>query len=197
MTKKLVLATKNTGKIVEIRHLLQDKYDEIVSASDLGIQVDVEEDGNSFEENAIKKALAISEHTDGDVLADDSGLQVDALQGAPGIRSARFAGEHATDEQNNALLLEKMKNVDNRNAQFVCCIVIARKGKVLLSVEGKVRGEIAKEASGTQGFGYDPLFFIPESRMTFAEISMDDKNKISHRAMALKKLQEELQKYEQ
>lgn len=188
--KRLVLATNNQGKVAEIRELLSSSYDEIVTLADLGLDVKVEEDGDNFEANAIKKAVEISRRVEGDVLADDSGLSVAALGGRPGVRSARFAGENATDAQNNALLLEQMKGVKDRRAQFVCCIVLASGGKVKYSVEGTVDGEIAGELAGSGGFGYDPLFFLPESDMTFAEISLDDKNRISHRAVALRKLQE-------
>ena len=187
---RLVLATTNRGKVAEIEELLKESYDEIVTAAELGIHVDIVEDGENFEANAIKKAVEISKLTEGDVLADDSGLSVKALGGRPGVRSARFAGEEATDAENNALLLEQMRGVTDRSAQFVCCIVVASGGRVKFSVEGTVDGVIGEEPAGEGGFGYDPLFFLPDSDMTFAEISMDDKNQISHRAVALKKLQE-------
>lgn len=188
--KRLVLATTNPGKLAEIKELLGSRYDEIVTPKDLGLDIQVEEDGSTFEENAMKKALEISEHVEGDVLADDSGLSVDALGGRPGVRSARFAGEDATDAENNALLIEEMRGVKDRSARFVCCLVLANAGKVKYSVEGTVEGVIAEEPAGGGGFGYDPLFFLPDSEMTFAQISIDDKNKISHRAVALRKLQE-------
>ena len=130
---------------------------------------------------------------EGDVLADDSGLSVTALGGRPGVRSARFAGEQATDAENNALLLEQMRDEKDRSARFVCCVVLARNGEVKFSVEGSVEGEIAREPAGGAGFGYDPLFFLPEADMTFAQISLDEKNRISHRAIALKKLQKLVQ----
>lgn len=191
--KRLVLATGNPGKVAEIKELLRGRYDEIVTLRDLGLDIEVEEDGANFEENAIKKAVEISKQVDGDVLADDSGLSVTALGGRPGVRSARFAGENASDAQNNALLLEQMRGVEDRSAEFVCCIVLANSGKVKYSVEGRVRGEIADELAGGGGFGYDPLFFLPEEDMTFAQISLEDKNKISHRSIALKKLQQLVQ----
>lgn len=191
--KRLVLATGNPGKVAEIKELLRGRYDEIVTLRDLGLDIEVEEDGANFEENAIKKAVEISKQVDGDVLADDSGLSVTALGGRPGVRSARFAGENASDAQNNALLLEQMRGVEDRSAEFVCCIVLANSGKVKYSVEGRVRGEIADELAGGGGFGYDPLFFLPEEDMTFAQISLEDKNKISHRSIALKKLQQMVQ----
>lgn len=188
--KRLVLATTNPGKIAEIEELLRGRYDEIVTPRDLGLDIKVAEDGATFEENAIKKAVEISKAVEGDVLADDSGLSVSALGGLPGVRSARFAGEEATDAENNALLLEEMRGVRDRSAKFVCCLVMANGGKVKYSVEGTVEGVIADELAGEGGFGYDPLFFLPDSDMTFAEISMDDKNQLSHRAIALRKLQE-------
>ena len=173
--KQLIIATNNQGKVREIKAILGDFYDEIKSLKDAGIAVDVVEDGDSFHANARKKAVEISEMVEGDVLADDSGLCVEALDMAPGIYSARFSGEGATDEKNNAKLLSLVKEQENRRAWFVCALVLANGGKEKLYV------------------GYDPLFYVEEYGQTFAEIPPEVKNKISHRAKALKKLQEKVQ----
>ena len=190
--KRLIIATNNQGKVREIKAILSGFYDEILSLKDAGINHDVVEDGNSFHENARKQAVEISEMVDGDVLADDSGLCVEALDGAPGIYSARFSGEGANDEKNNAKLLSLVKDKENRRAWFVCALVLANGGKEKLYVEEKAEGRIIDEPKGENGFGYDPLFYVEEYGQTFAEIPAEIKNKISHRAKALGKLQEEV-----
>lgn len=188
---RLVLATGNSGKIKEIEQILEGAYDEIVTAEDLGIDMSqIEEDADTFEGNAEKKAVAVSLKVDGDVLADDSGLEVPVLGGAPGVRSARFAGDNADDAANNAKLLELLKGKKDRKARFVCCMVIANGGIVKHVVEGHVGGELLETPRGKNGFGYDPLFFYPEGDMTFAELPMEKKNEVSHRANALRKLKE-------
>lgn len=190
--KKLVIATNNQGKVREIKKILDGVYDEIQSLKDAGIQADIVEDGNTFYENARKKALEISKIVDSDVLADDSGLCVEALQGAPGIYSARFAGENATDAENNQKLIELIKNVppSKRQAKFVCSIVMARAGAEMLHVEGEAYGEIVTKPRGEGGFGYDPLFYVQKYGQTFGELDADIKNRISHRARALARLKE-------
>jgi XTP/dITP diphosphohydrolase len=192
--EKLVIATNNQGKVREIKALLEGVYKEIVSLRDAGIVADVVEDGDSFYENARKKAIEISRMVDCDVLADDSGLCVEALGGAPGIYSARFAGEDATDEENNCKLIGLAKNIPagKRQAKFVCAIVMVRGGRELLHVEGEVYGEIVLKPRGTGGFGYDPLFYVEAYNQTFGELESDIKNKISHRARALARLKEAL-----
>lgn len=192
--KKLLIATNNQGKVREIKKILDGVYDEILSLKDAGIQADVVEDGNTFYENARKKALEISRIVEYDVLADDSGLCVETLQGAPGIYSARFAGEDATDAQNNQKLVELVKNVPpgKRQAKFVCSIVMAREGAEMLHVEGEVYGEIVTKPRGEGGFGYDPLFYVQKYNQTFGELDADIKNRISHRARALARLKEAL-----
>ncbi len=187
---KLYIATNNQGKVREIKAILDRFYDEILSLKDAGIVADVVEDGDSFHANAAKKAIEISRMTDADVLADDSGLCVDALGGAPGIYSARFAGEGATDAQNNEKLIAAMQGKQDRGAQFVCALVLARAGKELLYVEDIARGELLDAPQGENGFGYDPLFYVPEYQQTFAQISAEIKNRISHRAKALMRLKE-------
>ena len=191
--KQLIIATNNQGKVREIKAILGDFYDEIKSLKDAGIAVDVVEDGDSFHANARKKAVEISEMVEGDVLADDSGLCVEALDMAPGIYSARFSGEGATDEKNNAKLLSLVKEQENRRAWFVCALVLANGGKEKLYVKERAEGKIIDEPRGENGFGYDPLFYVEEYGQTFAEIPPEVKNKISHRAKALKKLQEKVQ----
>ena len=192
--KRLIIATNNQGKVKEIKAILGDFYEEILSLKDAGIVHDVVEDGTSFHENARKKAVEISKMVEGDVLADDSGLCVDALDGAPGIYSARFSGEGATDEKNNQKLLEDLTGKQDRTARFVCALVLANAGKEKLYVEASAEGEILEEARGENGFGYDPLFYVAEYDQTFAEIPAEVKNKISHRAKALQLLKKEVEK---
>ncbi len=190
--KKLVIASNNQGKIREIKAILKGFYDEILSLKDAGIDVDVVEDGTTFHQNAAKKAIEISEITDGDVLADDSGLCVDALDGAPGVYSARFSGEGADDIRNNAKLIEMMQGKENKRARFVCALVLARKGKELLYVEEFAEGLLLDAPRGENGFGYDPLFLDERHNLTFAELPPEIKNEISHRAKALERLKEEV-----
>lgn len=188
----VVIATKNQNKIEEIKQILKDTEFRVISSNELKDLPDVVEDGLTFEENARKKALSIAKLTGRLTLADDSGLEVDALNKRPGVYSARYAGEDATPQENNKKLLKELKNVPvkKRTARFVCVIAIARpSGKVSIA-EGKCEGMIAKELRGQEGFGYDPLFIIPEHNKTFAELGSDVKNQISHRAIALKKATE-------
>ena len=193
--KKLIIASNNQGKIKEIKAILNGYYDEVLSLKDAGIDIEVVEDGNSFHENAAKKAIEISKIVEGDVLADDSGLCVDALDGAPGIYSARFFGEGATDEKNNEKLLELLHGKGTRNAQFVCAIVLANSGAEKMYIEEKAEGIILDAPRGDNGFGYDPLFYNEEYKQTFAELSAEIKNKISHRAKALAVLKEKVAEY--
>ncbi len=191
---KLLIATNNQGKVREIKKILNGVYCEILSLKDAGIDVEVVEDGNSFYENARKKAITISALVDCDVLADDSGLCVDALNGAPGIYSARFAGENATDEDNNNRLIDMIKKVpkEKRQAKFVCSMVMARAGREMMHVEGEVYGAILTKPRGKGGFGYDPLFYVERYLKTFGELDADIKNNISHRARALAGIREAL-----
>jgi XTP/dITP diphosphohydrolase len=191
----VVLATKNRNKIKEIKKILgvMDTASRIYTLDDFPAFADIVEDGKTFEENALKKATIIAKATGMTAIADDSGLEVDALNGAPGIYSARFAGENADDVANNEKLLEEMKNVpdDKRTARFVCCIALASSEEVK-TFTGYAEGKIGREPRGETGFGYDPLFYLKGSDKTFAEISGDKKNSISHRAMALRELQKYL-----
>lgn len=184
---KIFLATGNKKKIDEIVKILKDDNIEILSIKD-GIEIpEVVEDGDTFEENSRKKALEIAKFTGMITIADDSGLCVDALGGAPGVYSARYSGENATDATNNKLLIENLKGIENRKAKFVCVITLAKSTGETYSFRGEFEGEIVDEARGTDGFGYDPHFYVKEYDKTLAEIP-EIKNKISHRAKALEKL---------
>ena len=189
---KIVVATKNKGKIREIKAILSDERYEVLSMSDLGIDVEVEENADTFTGNATKKAVEIMKLCNEITLADDSGLVVEALNGAPGVYSARYAGEHGDDLQNNLLLLKNMENETNRKAKFVCAMALAFPNGKIINVEGEFHGLIDYEMKGTGGFGYDVLFYLPEYGMTSAEISSEEKNKISHRSKALQLIKDKL-----
>lgn len=186
---ELVLATRNLGKKREIKRILKPLGLDMRGIDEFPDAPETEETGKTFEENAILKAIAIAEFTKSIVLADDSGLEVDALGGKPGIFSARFAGEEANDFGNNQKLLSEMENVPQgqRYARFVCSIAIAVPGKLIGTLSGVCDGEIATCSRGQGGFGYDPLFIVRDYNLTFAELNVDIKNKISHRAKALEK----------
>lgn len=186
MNKTLLVSTRNAHKVAEIREILGAGF-EVLDLSAIAGVGEVEETGVTFEENATLKALAVSGHFDGWVIADDSGLEVDALRGAPGVWSARFSGPGATDASNRALLLEKLEGVrgKDRLARFRCVIVLARAGRKLASFSGSVEGVIINQEKGSGGFGYDPLF-VPEGHCeTFAQLGSEVKNALSHRARAL------------
>jgi XTP/dITP diphosphohydrolase len=191
----LYACTSNAGKLREFLHAaaVSGIYGfAIETLPGIRTIVPPEENGETFEDNSRLKALYYSRFTDGFVFADDSGLEVDALQGAPGVRSARYAGEHATDAQNNALLLERLDAASDRTGRFVCVISLAHKGRVLHTVRGSVEGEMLREPRGSNGFGYDPLFFCPAIGKTLAEATEDEKFKVSHRGNALRALFERL-----
>lgn len=190
----LVIATKNNNKIKEIKDILKDIHIDILSLANLEINVEVIEDGATFEENAYKKAYEIMKIVNMPTLADDSGLEVDALNGAPGVLSARFAGSHGDDIKNNEKLLKLMENVpkDNRGAKFVCAIAVAYPDGKRIIVRGEIKGYIGYEPSGDNGFGYDPVFVVPEYNKSFAELGSNLKNLISHRGKALEQLKETL-----
>lgn len=184
--KKLLFATKNLHKIRELSEILRDF--EINSAfAENNITDDVEETGSTFEENAKIKAEYLSKFTKKPVIADDSGIEVEYLKGAPGIYSARYAGIYATDEENNKKLLTELKGVSNRNAKYVCVIDLAQEGKTIKTFRGEVKGRIALEPKGENGFGYDPIFLTGDGR-TMAELSSEEKHKISHRRRAVELL---------
>ncbi|MGN0601317.1 MAG: RdgB/HAM1 family non-canonical purine NTP pyrophosphatase [Oscillospiraceae bacterium] len=191
---KLIIASNNKGKIREFRQLLSPLGYDVVSQSEAGVNIEVEETGTTFAENSALKARAIRKiKSDCAVLADDSGLVVDAVNGEPGVYSARYGGL-STDAERTALLLEKMRNVpdDKRTARFICCIHFIKANGEEFSVEGKCEGKIGYESVGENGFGYDPVFMYGDK--SFAQVSPDVKNSVSHRANALKALIEQLKK---
>ncbi|MBQ7896590.1 MAG: RdgB/HAM1 family non-canonical purine NTP pyrophosphatase [Oscillospiraceae bacterium] len=189
---KLIIASNNAHKLVEIKAILGDFFEEIQSLREAGIDHDTVEDGTTFMENAIKKAREIAEISGCCALADDSGICVDALGGAPGIYSARFSGVHGDDKANNRLLLQKLEGAESRKAHYTCAIALVRPDGSTVTAEGYLHGEIGFEEVGENGFGYDPLFILPELGCTTAQISSEQKNAISHRAVALKELVEKL-----
>ena len=196
----IILASRNKKKIRELKKIIEDG---IVSQEETAVNIltpddfpqceEVEEDGDTFEANAIKKAVYISKTTGLTAIADDSGIVVDALDGAPGVYSARYAGEDSDDMANNRKLLEEMKNIpdEKRTARFACCIALS-KGDEVQTFMGYVEGKIGTENRGENGFGYDPLFFPEDHVRTFAEMSDEEKHSMSHRGRALAKLQEYL-----
>jgi len=189
---KIVLASRNKKKIEELIRILKDINIELLSISDFPYLEEVEEDGKTFEENALKKARYVSQQTGLPALSDDSGLEVEALNGAPGVRSARYAGENATDEENIMKLLKEMRGIpdERRKARFVCCIALVFPDGQEYLFWGYVNGKITLEPRGNKGFGYDPVF-IPEGyNSTFAEMEPNVKDKLSHRREALDKLKE-------
>ena len=188
---KLIIASNNAHKLVEIKAILGDFFEEIQSLKEAGIDHDTVEDGTTFMENALKKAREIAEISGCCALADDSGICVDALDGAPGIYSARFSGVHGDDKANNRLLLEKLQGAESRKAHYTCAIALVRPDGSSVTAEGYLHGEIGFEEKGQGGFGYDPLFILPQG-CTTAELTAEEKNAISHRANALKKLVEKL-----
>ena len=189
---KLILASNNQKKLKEIIEILGDRFDEIVTLREAGIDHETVEDGETFLDNARKKAREIAELSGCCALADDSGICVDALGGAPGIYSARFSGEHGNDESNNALLLEKLRGVSDRTAHFTCVVVLRWPDGRELSAEGRLYGQIAYEPAGEGGFGYDPIFYLPDRGCTDAQLPPGEKNRISHRGKALRALLEKL-----
>ena len=194
LNKILVLATRNQGKILEFKELLSSFSVEVKSLQDFGPIPPVSEDGNTFEENAYKKAHTTAKILGFPVLADDSGLEVQALGGLPGVRSARYAGEEATDRENTLKLLEAMKGIVDRRASFKCVITIAVPRGPALTYEEDCEGEITHKMKGNQGFGYDPIFYYPPLKKTFAQMSVEEKNRVSHRGRAAAQLRDEFDK---
>ena len=189
--KTVVIASNNKNKIREFKSILNIDNVEFKSMSDIGFTDEIVEDGNSFKENALIKARTISKKFNVIAISDDSGLEVMALGGAPGIYSARYAGGH-DDEDNNALLLKNLKGVEDRRARYVCNICLYYPNDEYISVEEYCNGYIIDDRRGSGGFGYDPYFYVDEYKKTLAEVSLEDKNKISHRAKALRKLRDML-----
>nr|MBF0223640.1 XTP/dITP diphosphatase [Desulfobulbaceae bacterium] len=190
----LVLATKNQGKVKEFQEMFKGLPIELRSLNDFGPIPEVEEDGQTFDENSYKKAHFTAKVLGLPAISDDSGLVVEALDGAPGVYSARYAGENATDQDNIDKLLLDLKGVQNRKAAFECVVSIAVPSGPALTYEGRCEGEITEEIRGDGGFGYDPVFYCPELGKTFAESNMAEKNLISHRGKALKEVAAELDK---
>ena len=184
----LIIASNNINKIREIREIFVDVFNNIYSLFDKNINIDIPETGVTFEENAIIKAKTISDLTGMYALADDSGLEVYALDGAPGVYSARYAGEKCNDDANNTLLLENMKNIHDRRARFTSSVVICAPNGDTISALGHVEGELKHSLIGTGGFGYDPMFYSYELQETFGTATSKMKNKVSHRARALEEL---------
>ena len=191
---RIIFATGNAGKMKEIREILGDMDAEILSMKEAGIQTDIVENGTTFEENARIKAKAVAQFTKDIVLADDSGLEIDYLNKEPGIYSARYMGEDTSYHIKNAKLIERLEGVpdEKRTARFVCAIAAAFPDGSVKTVRAAMEGRIGYKESGENGFGYDPIFYLPEYGCTSAEISMEEKNKISHRGKALRAIKDEL-----
>jgi XTP/dITP diphosphohydrolase len=184
---RLVIATRNSHKTEEIRHILGDRF-EILDVTDFPNLPEIEETGTTFLENARLKALGISRHIDGLVLADDSGLEVDALGGAPGVWSSSFGGEEGNHAKNNHRLITEMATQDQRSARFLCTLVLAKNGQEIANFHGTVEGEISRDPSGKGGFGYDPLFVPTGYSQTLADLGSEIKSQLSHRAKAIQSL---------
>ena len=187
---EVIIATKNPGKAKEFEHLFASKNISVRTLLDYPEIGDIDETGETFEENAVIKAETISEQLNKMVIGDDSGLMVDALDGRPGIYSARYAGEPKDDQANIDKVLDELSNVaeENRSARFYCALAIAIPGKETITVSGTCEGEILNERRGINGFGYDPVFFVPELGKSMAELPSEEKNRISHRANAIQEL---------
>ena len=192
---KLVLASKNPKKLVELNAILSQLGVEVCSEAEAGVDLDVEETGSTFEENSLLKARAVMEASGMPAIADDSGLCVDCLAGAPGIYSARYGGEGLSDEQRYRLLLENMRGQMPRTAKFVSVITCCFPNGDVICARGECPGTIAFAPMGEGGFGYDPVFFIPKLKKTFAQLTAEEKNAISHRGRALEAFQTKLQEY--
>ena len=190
---RIIFATGNAGKMKEIREILSDLPYEVVSMKEAGVTADIVEDGTTFEENALIKARTIAKLTGEIAMADDSGLEVDYLDKAPGIYSARFLGEDTSYDIKNKYLIDQLEGVEgsDRSARFVCAIACVWPDGKEKVCRATIEGELAKESKGENGFGYDPIFYVPEYGKTTAELSMEEKNEISHRAKALREMKKE------
>lgn len=196
MEHKIVFATSNEGKMREIREIMKDLGCEVVSLKEAGVQVDIVEDGDTFEANAVIKAKTIWEQTGGIVLADDSGLEIDALNGEPGVYSARYMGEYTSYEIKNWNLIHRLNGVpeEKRTARFVAAIAAVLPDGRVVTTRGTMEGVIAHEPAGAGGFGYDPILMLTEYGKTSAELTMEQKNAISHRGKGLRAMKEVLAK---
>ena len=190
---KLIIASNNAHKLTEMKAILAPFFEDIQSMREAGIEHETVEDGSTFMENALKKARELAELSGCCAIADDSGLCVDALGGAPGIFSARYSGTHGDDQANNRKLLKELEGVKDRGAHYTCAIALVWPDGKTVTAEDYLYGEIARDARGSNGFGYDPLFIIPELGKRTAEISAEEKNRISHRGKALRQLVQKLE----
>ena len=193
---KIIFATGNRDKVKEIQMILADLGVEVITMKDAGIQIDIEENGTTYEENAMIKARAVAAYTDCIVMADDSGLEIDYLNKEPGVYSARYLGEDTSYRIKNANLIERLSGVpdEKRTARFVCAIGAVFPDGREVTTRGTIEGRIGYEEKGANGFGYDPIFYVPEFGKTTAELSEEEKNQVSHRGNALRLMKEELRK---
>lgn len=198
MKNKIIFATGNKGKVKEIQEILKDLNYEVLTMKEAGIEIAIEENGKTYEENALIKARSVAQHTDAIVMADDSGLEVDAMDKAPGVLSARFMGEDTSYRIKNAEIIRRLegKEGDERSARFVCAIAAVFPDKSEVTTRATIEGLIGYEEQGENGFGYDPIFYVPEFEKTTAQLSPEEKNQVSHRGKALRLMKEELMKYE-
>ncbi|MBS6282539.1 MAG: XTP/dITP diphosphatase [Oscillospiraceae bacterium] len=192
---KVVLASKNAHKLQELQDILSAQGVEVILESAAGVDVEVEETGTTFEENSLLKARAVMEASGLPAIADDSGLMVDALNGAPGVYSARYGGPGLDDAGRYRLLLENMRGVLDRKCRFVSAITLCMPSGDIVTARGECPGTLAYAPQGENGFGYDPIFFVPEKKKTFAQLTAEEKNAISHRGRALQRFQEKLAAY--
>ncbi len=194
---KLIIATQNKSKLREIKQILKGVKLPVVSQDDLDRKFYLKENGKTFFENAVKKTLPISKvYKDDLVVGEDSGLEVQYLRGAPGVYSKRYSGKNWTYKKNNQKILKELEGISqkNRKANFHCCLVVFRSGKLIKRIDGRLNGYISKESKGKHGFGYDPIFYLPKYKKTAAQLPSSAKNKISHRAIAFSKLKAHLYK---
>lgn len=196
-SKKIIFATGNKDKVKEIQQIMADLEIQVITMKEAGISIDIEENGATYEENALIKSRAVAEFADCIVMADDSGLEIDYLNNEPGIYSARYLGEDTSYRIKNANLIERLKGVpdEERTARFVCAIAAVFPDGYEVTTRGIISGRIGYEEKGTNGFGYDPIFYVPEFGKTTAELSEEEKNQVSHRGNALRLMKEELKKY--
>ncbi|MBR5247973.1 MAG: XTP/dITP diphosphatase [Lachnospiraceae bacterium] len=194
MKGRIIFATGNADKVREIQMIMEDSGMEVISMKEAGISIDIEENGSTYEENALIKARAVARYTDAIVMADDSGLEVDHLNKEPGIHSARYLGEDTSYRIKNQNLIDRLKGVpdEERTARFVCAIAAVLPDGRELTTRATIEGRIDYEERGSHGFGYDPIFYVPEFHKTTAELTEEEKNKVSHRGKALRLMKEEL-----
>lgn len=198
MAGRIIFATGNAGKIKEINMIMADTGMQVISMKEAGISIDIEENGSTYEENAMIKARAVATYTGDIVMADDSGLEIDYLNKEPGVYSARYMGEDTSYRIKNANLIERLNGVpdEKRTARFVCAIAAVLPDGRELTTRATIEGRIGYEEKGENGFGFDPIFYVPEFGKTTAELSEEEKNQVSHRGKALELMKEELKKYE-